>query len=148
MSQRVQKAREYLCLSLSPQSSVLSPLTLWVVLSLVSSLPLWAQENGSATQKLNPYTGKAEAIAEGQALYRRLNCYGCHGMRGGGGMGPNLTDETWQTGDGSDANLLAQIRDGRGQMPAFKAAVNDDQVWKMIAFIRSLYKGDPSTVKW
>ena len=63
-------------------------------------------------------------------------------------MGPNLTDETWQTGDGSDSNLLAQIRDGRGQMPPFKSVVSDDQVWKLIAFVRSLYKGDPTKIKW
>jgi len=25
---------------------------------------------------------------------RSSTCYGCHGMRGGRGMGPNLTDET------------------------------------------------------
>jgi cytochrome c oxidase cbb3-type subunit 3 len=107
-----------------------------------------AQDNGNVPQKLNPYTGNAEAIAEGQDLYKQLNCYGCHGMRGGGGMGPNLTDQKWQTGDGSDANLLTQIRDGRGQMPAYKEVLTDEQVWKLIAFVRSLYKGNPSTVKW
>lgn len=107
-----------------------------------------AQENDNTPPKLNPYTGNAAAIAEGQELYKNLNCYGCHGMRGGGGMGPNLTDETWQTGDGSDANLLAQIRDGRGSMPPFKSVVSDDQVWKLIAFVRSLYKGDPAKAKW
>jgi cytochrome c(L) len=131
---------------LRPPSSVL--MTLCVLSLFIALSSARAQENGSAAQKLNPYTGKAEAIAEGQALYRKLNCYGCHGMRGGGGMGPNLTDETWQTGDGSDANLLTQIRDGRGQMPAYKNTLNDDQVWKIIAFVRSLYKGAPSTVKW
>jgi len=131
---------------LRPPSSLL--ITLCVLGLFIALSSVRAQENGSGPQKLNPYTGKAEAIAEGQALYRRLNCYGCHGMRGGGGMGPNLTDETWQTGDGSDADLLVQIRDGRGKMPAFKEAVNDDQAWKIIAFVRSLYKGEPATVKW
>jgi cytochrome c(L) len=107
-----------------------------------------AQQNGSTPQKLNPYTAKPEAIVEGQALYKKLNCYGCHGMAGGGGMGPNLTDQKWQTGDGSDSNLLSQIRDGRGQMPPYKTIATDDDIWKMIAFVRSLYKGDPATVTW
>jgi cytochrome c oxidase cbb3-type subunit 3 len=119
-----------------------------VVLGVASGLSLHAQENGNAPQKLNPYTGNAQATAEGQELYKQLNCYGCHGMRGGGGMGPNLTDEAWQTGDGSDASLLAQIREGRGKMPAFKDVIDDEQAWKIIAFVRSLYKGDPETVKW
>jgi mono/diheme cytochrome c family protein len=127
--------------------SILSSLCV-VTIGFLFAFSLYAQENGSAPQKLNPYTNNPEAIAEGQELYKQLNCYGCHGMRGGGGMGPNLTDQTWQTGDGSDANLLAQIRDGRGKMPAYKETIDDDQAWKIIAFVRTLYKGDPAKVNW
>jgi mono/diheme cytochrome c family protein len=119
-----------------------------LVILLCGGLSAHAQENGNTPQKLNPYTGNPEAIAEGQELYKQLNCYGCHGMRGGGGMGPNLTDNAWQTGDGSDMSLLAQIRDGRGKMPAYKEVITDDQAWKLIAFLRTLYKGDPSKVTW
>ena len=120
---------------------------LFGLLLLLSSLA-HGQQNGTAPQKLNPYAGKAEVIAEGEALYKKFNCYACHGMKGGGGMGPNLTDETWQTGDGSDLNLLAQIRDGKGNMPPFKSMLSDDQAWKIISFVRSLYKGKPESVKW
>jgi len=132
---------------LSPQSSVLITCWIWL-LSLTTWCPVYAQQNGSEPQKLNPYTGKADAIAEGQELYKKFNCYACHGMAGGGGMGPNLTDETWQTGDGSDANLQTQIKEGKGNMPPFKSLLTDDQVWKLIAFVRSLYKGSPETVRW
>ncbi|MCS6924611.1 MAG: c-type cytochrome [Candidatus Binatia bacterium] len=118
------------------------------VFLLCGGLCAHAQENGTISQMRNPYTGNPEAIAEGQVLYKELNCYACHGMRGGGGMGPNLTDTVWQTGDGSDASLLAQIRDGRGKMPAYKEVITDDQAWKLIAFIRTLYKGDPAKVTW
>lgn len=117
-------------------------------LLLVSVALARGQQNGAAPQKVNPYTGKAEVIAEGEALYKKFNCYACHGMKGGGGMGPNLTDETWQTGDGSDLNLLAQIREGKGNMPPFKSMLSDDQAWKIISFVRSLYKGRPESVKW
>jgi cytochrome c oxidase cbb3-type subunit 3 len=118
------------------------------LLSLIVVPPAHAQENGAMPRKLNPYTTKTEAIAEGETLYKKFNCYACHGAKGGGGMGPNLTDETWQTGDGSDANLLAQIRDGKGAMPPFKTLLTEDQMWKLIAFVRSLYKGSPEKVKW
>ena len=118
------------------------------VLALLLVISVQAQNGATAPQKLNPYTGKAEAITEGQQLYKKFNCYGCHGMQGGGGMGPNLTDETWQTGDGSDLNLLSQVRDGKGAMPAFKAMLNDDQAWKIISFVRTLYKGDPQKANW
>ena len=112
------------------------------MLGLLMGLPVRAQD------RKNPYTGNKEAIAEGEELYKMLNCYGCHGMSGGGGMGPNLTDETWMTGDGTDTSLLAQIMEGRGNMPSYKEAIDEDQAWKMIAFVRTLYKGDPTTVKW
>ena len=132
-----------LALSLPP--SVLFSAVLLTVLTVVS---VHAQNGATAPQKLNPYTGKAEAIAEGQQLYKKFNCYGCHGMQGGGGMGPNLTDETWQTGDGSDRNIMSQVRDGKGQMPPYKMMMTDDQAWKVIAFIRTLYKGDPKKANW
>jgi mono/diheme cytochrome c family protein len=117
-------------------------------LSLISGQDVHAQQNGATPQKLNPYTGKAEAITEGQALYKKFNCYACHGMAGGGGMGPNLTDETWQAGDGSDASLQTQIKEGKGAMPPFKSLLNDDQVWKLITFVRSMYKGSPEKISW
>lgn len=36
----------------------------------------------------------ADNIAEGQELFK-TNCASCHGMNGGGGIGPNLTDDYW-----------------------------------------------------
>jgi mono/diheme cytochrome c family protein len=141
------KTRRTIFFPLSPQSSVLITCWIWL-LSLTTWCPVYAQQNGTAPQKLNPYTGKADAIAEGQELFKKFNCYACHGMAGGGGMGPNLTDETWQTGDGSDADLQTQIKEGKGNMPPFKSLLTDDQVWKLIAFVRSLYKGSPEKVRW
>lgn len=117
-------------------------------LSFIADQNIQAQQNGAAPQKLNPYTGNAEAIAEGQALYKKFNCYACHGMAGGGGMGPNLTDEAWQTGDGSDTSLQTQIKEGKGTMPPFKNLLNDEQTWKLIAFVRSIYKGSTEKVQW
>lgn len=146
-TKKIKKTLNVFSFLLNPQSSVFITCCLWV-LSLILAPPIFAQSNGSAPQKLNPYTGKAEAIAEGKALFKKYNCYACHGMAGGGGMGPNLTDEKWQTGDGSDASLLAQIREGKGNMPPFKTMITDDEAWKIIAFVRSLYKGSPEQVKW
>ena len=130
------------------KSQILAQLVAFALgLLLSASTRAFAQQNGSAPQK-NPYTGNAAAIAEGKELYKKMNCYGCHGMQGGGGMGPSLIDEAWKAGDGSDRNLLDQIRNGKGQMPPYKTMVNDDQAWKLIAFIRSLYKGDPKKIAW
>jgi cytochrome c(L) len=143
-----EKARGNSSQILNPKSQSLAQIVAFALGLLLSASPrAFAQQNGSAPQK-NPYTGNAAAIAEGKELYKKMNCYGCHGMQGGGGMGPSLIDEAWKTGEGSDLNLLDQIRNGKGQMPPYKTMVSDDQAWKLIAFIRSLYKGDPKKITW
>jgi mono/diheme cytochrome c family protein len=52
---------------------------------------------------------------EGRRVYLRENCYGCHGGRSGGGMGPNFRGERPEAGDLGEA-----IREGEeGGMPAY-----------------------------
>jgi cytochrome c(L) len=143
-----EKAKSNLRQIPKPKSQIPEQIVAFVLSLLLSaSTSVFAQQNGSAPMK-NPYTGNAAAVAEGKELYKKMNCYGCHGMQGGGGMGPSLIDEAWKTGDGSDRNLLDQILNGKGQMPPYKTMVNDDQAWKLVAFIRSLYKGDPKKITW
>ena len=69
--------------------------------------------------KRNPYTGNPAAISEGEELYKLLNCYSCHGLRGGGGMGPDLTDEEWKEGTGDDTRVMDQVMTGRNKMPGY-----------------------------
>lgn len=100
------------------------------------------------SQKQNPYTGDSAAQDHGKKLYKRLNCYACHGQAGGGGMGPSLMDANWKNGNGSDPDLFAQISEGRGAMPPYKGIASEDDIWKVIAFVRTFYKGDPERVSW
>ena len=105
--------------------------------------------NGSAdVTKRNPYTGEPDAIREGEELYKLLNCYSCHGLRGGGGMGPDLTDEEWKEGTGSDTRVMGQIMTGRNKMPGYDGVITEEEAWKVIAYVRTLYKGDPATIEW
>lgn len=100
-------------------------------------------------KKLNPFTGNAEAITEGRAIYMQSGCNGCHGM-GGGGMGPAILDDNWKFG-GDDETLFKLIRGDLPQqtMPAvFGKVLTEEQVWKIIAWVRSIYKGDPGLVVW
>ena len=63
-------------------------------------------------------------------------------------MGPNLTDEQWKEGTGSDTRVMAQVMTGRNKMPGYDGAITEDEAWKVIAYVRTLYKGDPSTIEW
>ena len=35
-----------------------------------------------------------------------------------------------------------------GDMPPFAGVVSDDELWKLIAYVRSKYAGDPSLKNW
>ena len=84
-----------------------------------------------------PYAANAYAIAEGKRLYTQLNCVGCH-ANGGGGMGPPLMDDKWIYGS-EPANIFATIVEGRPNgMPAFGGKLANDQVWQLVAYVRSL----------
>jgi cytochrome c oxidase cbb3-type subunit 3 len=86
----------------------------------------------------NPYAHNQVAIAEGRRLFVWYNCSGCHGGRGGGGMGPSLRDPVWVYGN-SDAHIFASIAEGRAKgMPAWGTKLPEDQIWKLVAYIKSM----------
>jgi cytochrome c oxidase cbb3-type subunit 3 len=88
------------------------------------------------------YDNNAPAIAEGQFLYTKMNCVGCH-AHGGGGMGPPLMDDEWRYGGRID-QIAATIAEGRPNgMPAWRDKLTDDQIWKLAAYVRTL-SGQPS----
>src|SRR3954467_4388976 len=87
------------------------------------------------------------AMAEGQALFRGL-CSGCHGGAGRGGKGPDLTDNRWIHG-GSDEDIARTIQNGvpNTTMKKMGESLKDDQIHKLIAYIRSLARS-PGESTW
>jgi putative heme-binding domain-containing protein len=93
-----------------------------------------AQEESRAIAAANPFDNSA-GVEEGRSLFQ-LHCSYCHGARGEGGRGADLTTGQYRRG-GSDANLYSTVRNGIGsEMPAVRAT--DDEVWKMVAFVKRL----------
>jgi cytochrome c oxidase cbb3-type subunit 3 len=85
----------------------------------------------------NRYEENAYAVSQGKALYRAFNCNGCH-AGGGGNMGPPLMDDKWRYGS-DPANVFASISQGRPNgMPAFGKHVPEDQLWQLVAYVRSM----------
>lgn len=86
----------------------------------------------------NPYRDNRTAMTEGRQLFVRFNCSGCHGGRAGGGMGPSLRDVDWIHGS-RDAQLFSSIAEGRAHgMPSWQPRLTADQIWKLVAYIKSL----------
>ena len=109
----------------------------------------------------NPYQDTdADAVKAGQGFILSYGCSGCHGGGGGGGMCPPLTNDTWVY-DGDDDTLFrlvtlgtdelqknGYVRHGRenvvGPMPPMGTIIKtSDDLWKILAFVRSKYSGDP-----
>lgn len=86
----------------------------------------------------NPYEGDDRAVADGKRLYGAMNCLGCHGGNGGGGMGPPFADAEWIYGSNPE-NIVQSILQGRPNgMPAFGGRLPESEAWKIAAFVRSL----------
>jgi cytochrome c oxidase cbb3-type subunit 3 len=85
----------------------------------------------------SPYEENAYAVNQGKRLFRWYNCNGCHSM-GGGGIGPPLMDSEWKYGS-DPANVFATIMQGRPEgMPSFGGHIPEDQVWQIVAYVRSM----------
>jgi cytochrome c oxidase cbb3-type subunit 3 len=96
-------------------------------------------------ENISMYDDNAFAINEGKRLYRWYNCSGCH-ANGGGGMGPPLMDSQWRYGS-DPQSLYASITQGRPDgMPSFGGHIPEDQVWKIVAYVRSIGGGVRSDV--
>jgi cytochrome c oxidase cbb3-type subunit 3 len=99
-------------------------------MALGGGVPLAASPN-------NPYEENALAVAQGKRLYRWYNCNGCHAS-GGGSMGPALMDAEWTYG-GDPASIFNTIMQGRPNgMPSFGGHIPEDQVWQIVAYVRSM----------
>jgi mono/diheme cytochrome c family protein len=98
----------------------------------------------------NPFANSEDAVLEGRKLYLNYGCAGCHGMGGGGGMGKPIIDDEWKFGS-DDKTLFKLVR---GEIPqqtmpnAIGKAMNDEEVWKVLVYVRSLYAGDPARIDW
>lgn len=92
------------------------------------------------------YIDNPHAINEGKRLYAWFNCIGCH-ANGGGGMGPPLIDDAWIYGS-KPANIYSSIMEGRPNgMPAFYGKIPEQEVWKIVAYVRSLSELDDNLPK-
>ena len=103
---------------------------------------------GDANKK-NPFTDNADAVEVGKKLYIQVGCQGCHGGGGGGGMATSLIDDAWKFG--SDDETLFKLIKGQipeQTMPTVYSSLPDEQVWQILAFIRTLYIGDPTKKNW
>ncbi|MSU65539.1 MAG: c-type cytochrome [Opitutus sp.] len=98
-----------------------------------------ALAGGPATRRpipaTNPFTSDAD-LQQGSALFQ-THCSYCHGANGEGGRGADLTAGLYRQG-GRDPELYASIRFGIPGTEMAPVRVTDDEVWKMVGFVKRL----------
>ncbi len=86
-------------------------------------------------------------IAEGKTIFN-INCSACHGMEGGGLIGPNLTDDNWIHGGGV-VNVFKTVKYGvpvKG-MISWQNQLNPKQMQAVANYILTLKGTNPPNGK-
>lgn len=95
----------------------------------------------------DPRGGGAASVELGRKLYVSYNCIDCHGADGSGAMGPSLADGRWHFG-GTPAEVYESIYQGRPDgMPSWGGRIAEEQVWALVAYVRSLSAGKDVTTE-
>jgi mono/diheme cytochrome c family protein len=77
--------------------------------------------------------------ATGEEIYRSL-CSNCHGDDLSGGVGPALGPGSFSSTQ-PDEFLVITIEHGRGSMPSFSSTLDDEQVLRLVAYLREVQEG-------
>lgn len=123
----------------------------------------YEREVASAQEEIEAYLATAEDIInvdnvtfleeasdlkKGEKIYT-ANCVACHRADGGGGIGPNLTDEYWILGGGIK-NVFKTIseggRPGKG-MVAWKSDLSAKEMQQVASYALTLQENEPTDGK-
>lgn len=87
-------------------------------------------------------------VQNGQNIYVG-KCAACHGDKGQGLVGPNLTDEHWIHGEGKLTEIARVIRDGIADkgMPPWNQLLTPEEVKNAVAYIIKIQGTNPPGAK-
>lgn len=104
-----------------------------------------ALQNENSIVFTTPATKKH--IEKGKLLFQ-ANCSACHGMRGEGGIGPNLRDKDWMHGSQKRdiANTIINGVPEKG-MISWKNQLSPEEVGQLIVFIGSIQGRRPANAR-
>ncbi len=127
-------------------------LTLCLAITLVSMKNALPQKNKPwiVPEKFlalkNPVKSSDDNIQAGETLYRK-NCVSCHGKTGSGdGIKAKNLDSfpgDFTTSDfqsESDGSVFYKSKFGRNEMPKYENKIEDNDIWTIITYIRTLRK--------
>jgi len=87
----------------------------------------------------------SDELASGKAIFMK-SCASCHTEKGGGLVGPNLTDDYWLHG-GDVKSVFKIIRYGFNAMPQWQNQYSNKEIAQVASYIKSLKGSNPPNPK-
>lgn len=80
-----------------------------------------------------------EQVAIGEAKFAQV-CASCHGAKGEGLVGPNLTDAFWLHSDGTLMSIRSVVANGIAEkgMPAWEKILSQEEMVAVVAYVGTL----------
>lgn len=94
------------------------------------------------------FPSDAAALETGAKVYTG-KCAACHGAKGEGLVGPNMTDAYWIHGKGTEADIYKVIVEGvpeKGMIP-WKPLMSDEEIRAVTVYIKTLQGTNPANPK-
>ena len=107
----------------------------------------YRKKSGDMVDEKTVTMADASGLSEGQKIFQTA-CMACHGGKGEGGVGPNLTDAYWLHG-GSINDVFKTIKYGvpdKG-MQAWEKTYSPSQIKNIASYIKSLVGTNPPNGK-
>ena len=102
-----------------------------------------------AAKRANPIQRDQESIARGKELFQ-THCVVCHGPGGRGdgpaaaGLNPKPPNLVKMAGHHTDGDIAWKIENGRGAMPAWRARLQEKDIWHLTNFLQAFSSELPS----
>jgi putative heme-binding domain-containing protein len=110
------------------------------------TLAIMVAAAAAQTPKTNPLAQDPKAAEDGRVAFRG-SCSLCHGIKGEGGRGPDLTASANANGT-SDADLYNVIANGVAgtEMAGFASRFESDDIWRLVSYVRSIAGSSSSRI--
>lgn len=94
------------------------------------------------------FPSDAAALEAGKAVFAG-KCLACHGAKGEGLVGPNLTDDFWIHGKGTEADIYKVVTEGVPEkgMISWKTLLKEDEIKSVTVYVKSLHGTNPENAK-
>ncbi len=116
-------------------------------LAVIKTLDVDSSDSGNAFANLDELIKDTKNIEIGKKVFSE-KCFMCHGDKGQGLIGPNMTDNFWIHGD-KPKDILHIIQKGvpeKGMVP-WEAVLSPEEQIAAVAFIKSLKGTNPPGAK-